>query len=44
MLDCDSLPLLNPDNLFNLPAYRTHGNVFWPDYWTANSALEVRLH
>lgn len=42
-LDADSQPLRQPESLFQLPAYKRHGNVFWRDYWTANAALEVRL-
>lgn len=41
LLDADCQPLRQPEALFELPAYKEHGNVFWADYWTANSAPEV---
>jgi hypothetical protein len=31
MLDSDSLPLQDPAALFEVPAYRRHGSLFWPD-------------
>ena len=43
LLDADSQPLKKPDTLFELPAYKQHGNLFWRDYWTANAALEVKI-
>ena len=30
-LDADSYPVRNPEYLFDLPAYRQHGAIFWPD-------------
>ena len=30
-LDADSLPVVNPDLLFELPCYQQFGNVFWSD-------------
>ena len=41
LLDADSQPLRQPDAFFELEEYKKHGNVFWADYWTANSAAEV---
>ena len=32
LLDADSQPLVNPESLFELPAYRMHGSQFWPDF------------
>lgn len=32
-LDADSMPLLNPDSLFEDHHYRNNGVVLWPDYW-----------
>jgi hypothetical protein len=31
MLDADSVPLSDPNGLFEDPGYRAHGNLFWPD-------------
>lgn len=31
VLDTDSLPLINPDLLFDVPSYKHHGNMFWSD-------------
>jgi hypothetical protein len=36
VLDSDSLPLVNPETLFESTSYKKHGNLFWPDYWDAN--------
>lgn len=35
-LDADTIPLINPDILFDLPAYKKYGSCFWPDFcsWT----------
>ena len=41
MLDADNQLLVSPDILFNMPEYKQHGAVFWPDYWTAGAAEEV---
>jgi hypothetical protein len=30
MLDADSLPLLNPEQLFHSEPFVTAGNLFWP--------------
>lgn len=32
LLDADNLPVVNPQFLFDIPRYREHGAVFWPDY------------
>lgn len=32
-LDSDSIPVKNPDSVFNAPAYQDTGIVLWPDYW-----------
>ncbi|KAI4213285.1 MAG: hypothetical protein LQ351_004026 [Letrouitia transgressa] len=32
-LDSDSFPVVNPDRVFDAPAYRLLGAVLWPDYW-----------
>ncbi|MQA31132.1 MAG: hypothetical protein GEU82_15080 [Luteitalea sp.] len=31
LLDADNVPIVNPDFLFDSPAYRTTGAVFWPN-------------
>ncbi|WIA35119.1 hypothetical protein OEZ86_003600 [Tetradesmus obliquus] len=33
MLDADSLPLLNPEQLFHSEPFAAAGNLFWPDFW-----------
>lgn len=33
MLDCDLVPLMDPDMLFNSPDFLATGNLFWPDIW-----------
>lgn len=33
LLDSDSVPLVDPAQLFASKAYLEHGNVFWPDRW-----------
>lgn len=30
-IDADNVPVINPEVLFEWPAYRQHGAVFWPD-------------
>lgn len=35
MIDGDSLPLGNPEQLFDSPVYQMHGSLFWPDFWDA---------
>lgn len=37
-LDADNIPFVNVDSLFDLPAYKANGAVFWPDFcsWTFN--------
>ena len=30
-LDTDSLPLINPESLFDAPSYKQFGNIFWSD-------------
>lgn len=32
-LDSDSIPVKNPDSIFDSPAYQDTGIVLWPDYW-----------
>jgi hypothetical protein len=39
LLDADSYPTRAPEFLFDLPAYREHGAVFWPDGPAANGLL-----
>ena len=36
ILDADNVPLANPTFLFDEPAYRKAGSLFWPDYWSSN--------
>lgn len=37
-LDADSLPVINPDHVFDAPAYMNTGAVLWPDYWFATES------
>jgi hypothetical protein len=30
LLDADSLPLINPEQLFHAEPFATSGNLFWP--------------
>ena len=32
LLDADNVPVVNPEQLFDLREYRVKGAVFWPDY------------
>ncbi|EFJ43610.1 hypothetical protein VOLCADRAFT_96259 [Volvox carteri f. nagariensis] len=41
MLDADSLPLKNPETLFEDPRFVKHGSLFWPDAWTAQAHSSV---
>ncbi|KAG2440494.1 hypothetical protein HYH02_010372 [Chlamydomonas schloesseri] len=34
LLDADSVPLVQPEELFATPAYVATGSLFTPDYWT----------
>ena len=33
LLDADNCPVREPAFLFDMPEYREHGAVFWPDFW-----------
>ncbi|KAG7661896.1 uncharacterized protein J8A68_004591 [[Candida] subhashii] len=33
MLDSDSLPVSNPDSIFDSKLYKYYGMITWPDYW-----------
>jgi hypothetical protein len=33
LLDGDSLPLIDPEPLFDAPDYKRAGSMFWPDFW-----------
>eukprot|EP00048_Salpingoeca_helianthica_P014623 m.222633 g.222633 ORF g.222633 m.222633 type:complete len:855 (-) comp16071_c1_seq1:21-2585(-) len=41
MLDADNSPIRDPSYLFDCPEYRRTGAVFWPDYWTTNTANPI---
>lgn len=34
LLDADTVPLLDPTQLFSLPQYLEAGALFWPDAWS----------
>eukprot|EP00775_Hariotina_reticulata_P003263 gene3263-3541_t len=33
LLDADSLPLIDPVELFSTEEFQSSGNLFWPDFW-----------
>ncbi|KAI4250761.1 MAG: hypothetical protein LQ352_005266 [Teloschistes flavicans] len=37
-LDGDSMPVVNPDQIFHVPEYLKTGAVLWPDYWKATES------
>ncbi|CAL8574348.1 mannosyltransferase [Xanthoria parietina] len=37
-LDADSMPVVNPDPIFESPAYVDTGAILWPDYWQATES------
>ncbi|KAG2444246.1 hypothetical protein HXX76_001003 [Chlamydomonas incerta] len=41
LLDADSLPLVDPAQLFDDPRFRAHGSLFWPDAWTGEASRVV---
>lgn len=38
-LDSDSMPLQDPEILFDLDIYQKHGSIFWPDFWREKVVL-----
>ena len=32
-LDADSMPIMNPDFIFDSDVYKENGAILWPDYW-----------
>lgn len=32
-LDSDNVPIKNPDTLFHSEPFKSHGMIFWPDFW-----------
>lgn len=43
-LDADSVPLQNPEALFDTKTYAEHGNIFWNDFWDEPVPLWELLH
>eukprot|EP00198_Chlamydomonas_reinhardtii_P010964 XP_001700301.1 predicted protein [Chlamydomonas reinhardtii] len=41
MVDADSLPLLDPNTLFEDPRFQAHGSLFWPDAWTGQASRGI---
>lgn len=33
MLDSDNSPLTDPTPLLDSAPFKTHGSIFWPDFW-----------
>ncbi|MDD2244518.1 MAG: hypothetical protein PHR52_11545 [Fermentimonas sp.] len=40
-LDADNTSIIDPDILFDLPEYKRHGAMFWPDFWTTDSSNPI---
>ncbi len=43
-LDADSVPLQDPEALFDTDTYAEHGNIFWNDFWDEPVPLWDMLH
>lgn len=43
-LDADSVPLQDPEALFDTDTYAEHGNIFWNDFWDEPVPLWELLH
>lgn len=43
MLDSDNTPLTDPTPLLDSPAFRTHGSILWPDFWS-NQWMQPALY
>ncbi len=43
-LDADSVPLQDPETLFDTDTYLEHGNIFWNDFWDEPVPLWDMLH
>ncbi|EQC37871.1 hypothetical protein SDRG_04892 [Saprolegnia diclina VS20] len=39
LLDTDNFAIADPTYLFDLPAYKAHGAVFWPDFWQPTNSI-----
>lgn len=35
LIEADSLPLRNPEDLFETEQFKEHGSLFWPGHWSA---------
>uniref|UniRef100_A0A383VCU0 Uncharacterized protein n=1 Tax=Tetradesmus obliquus TaxID=3088 RepID=A0A383VCU0_TETOB len=33
LMDADSMPLIDPAILFDVPSFKQHGDLFWSDFW-----------
>ena len=43
VIDSDSMLLLDPSPMFDLPEYKKYGNAFWPDRWCTPVKLFDKL-
>lgn len=43
VIDSDSMPLLNPEPMFEHPEFKGKGNMFWPDRWCTPVKLFAKL-
>ncbi|KAJ0401659.1 hypothetical protein P43SY_001291 [Pythium insidiosum] len=43
-LDSDNLPTRDPTYLFDTPEFRTHGALFWPDFWRPTPDTPFNVH
>ena len=35
LIEADSLPLRNPEDLLETQQFKEHGSLFWPGHWSA---------
>ena len=38
-LDADTIPILNPDGIFDSQPYRDTGMIHWPDFWQSSQSI-----
>lgn len=36
LVEADSLPLRNPEDLFETAVFKQHGSLYWPGHWSAS--------
>lgn len=40
-LDADNVCVQNPEFLFDIPAYKNCGSIFWPDFWQTDHLNQI---